>query len=403
MQRRGTRIAILCLLLAAGGLAGFVVWSGDRNLQRLNHEHDSKSTTIDALLTSISTIASAQQAYTDYGRRDVASLTRVSLLVDRITTDAAGLRATRQSSASSERLEEFWTALSALMSAESRARERLAGGDDAGAAEAILAAAREHVNALRSSLRAFRATELQSYLAARAAAALRSRVAFGVLAALWACGLVAFAVSPWRRAAQDDRAVRAADVRDPPPAPAVIEPAPAVIEPAPAVAEPAPSIDLRAAAALSADLSQLTDQNAIPALLARAANILGARGLIIWMGAGAELFAVAAHGYDEALLARIRPIPRQADNVTAAAWRQGDLLTLPADADGVGAIVAPLLGPDGCAGVLAAEVSGRREQDQATLAMAMIVASQFAGVLAAWPAASTADGETPLNRQAAAS
>lgn len=396
MQRRGTRIAILCLLLAAGGLAGFVVWSADRSLQRLNHEHDSKSTTIDALLTSISTIASAQQAYTDYGRRDVASLTRVSLLVDRITTDAAGLRATRQSSASSERLEEFWTALSALMSAESRARERLAGGDDPGAAEAILASAREHVNALSSSLRAFRATELQSYLAARAAAALRSRVAFGVLAALWACGLVAFAVSPWRRAAQDDRAVRAADVRDPPPAPAVIEPAPAV-------AEPAPSIDLRAAAALSADLSQLTDQNAIPALLARAANILGARGLIIWMGAGAELFAVAAHGYDEALLARIRPIPRQADNVTAAAWRQGDLLTLPADADGVGAIVAPLLGPDGCAGVLAAEVSGRREQDQATLAMAMIVASQFAGVLAAWPAASTADGETPLNRQAAAS
>ena len=396
MQRRGTRIAILCLLLAAGGLAGFVVWSADRNLQRLNHEHDSKSTTIDALLTSISTIASAQQAYTDYGRRDVASLTRVSLLVDRITTDAAGLRATRQSSASSERLEEFWTALSALMSAESRARERLAGGDDPGAAEAILASAREHVNALSSSLRAFRATELQSYLAARAAAALRSRVAFGILAALWACGLVAFAVSPWRRAAQDDRAVRAADVRDPPPAPAVIEPAPAV-------AEPAPSIDLRAAAALSADLSQLTDQNAIPALLARAANILGARGLIIWMGAGAELFAVAAHGYDEALLDRIRPIPRQADNVTAAAWRQGDLLTLPADADGVGAIVAPLLGPDGCAGVLAAEVSGRREQDQATLAMAMIVASQFAGVLAAWPAASTADGETPLNRQAAAS
>ena len=121
------------------------------------------------------------------------------------------------------------------------------------------------------------------------------------------------------------------------------------------------------------------------------------------MGAGAELFAVAAHGYDEALLARIRPIPRHADNVTAAAWRQGDLLTRPADADGVGAIVAPLLGPEGCAGVLAAEVSGQREPDKATQAMAMILASQFAGVLAAWPAASTADGEKPLDRQAAAS
>ena len=28
MQRRGTRISILCLLLAAGGLAGVIVWSG---------------------------------------------------------------------------------------------------------------------------------------------------------------------------------------------------------------------------------------------------------------------------------------------------------------------------------------------------------------------------------------
>ncbi len=395
MQRRGTRIAILCLLLTAGGSAGFVVWSADRNVHRLDQEHDSRSTTIDALLTSIATIASAQQAYTDYGRRDVASLTRVSLLVDRITTDAAGLRATRQSTVSSERLEEFWTALSALMSAESRARERLAGGDDLGAAEAILASAREQVNALSSSLRAFRSTELQSYQAARAAAALRSRVSLGVLVALWAFGLVAFAVSPWQRAAQDDTTVPAAAVQEPPPAPVVVATAPVV-------AETPPSIDLRAAAALSADLSQLTDQNAIPPLLARAANILGARGLIIWMGAGAELFAVAAHGYDEALLARIRPIPRQADNVTAAAWRKGDLLTLPADADGVGAIVAPLLGPEGCAGVLAAEVSGG-EPDEATQAMAMILASQFAGVLAAWPAASTADGETPLNRQAAAS
>ena len=395
MQRRGTRIAILCLLLTAGGSAGFVVWSADRNVHRLDQEHDSKSTTIDALLTSIATIASAQQAYTDYGRRDVASLTRVSRLVDRITTDAAGLRATRQSPVSNERLEEFWTALSALMSAESRARERLAGGDDPGAAEAILASAREHVNALSSTLRAFRSTELQSYQAARAAAALRSRVSLGLLAALWAFGLVAFAVLPWQRSAQDDTTVRAAVETD-------VVSALRRTSVRSVVAETPPSIDLRAAAALSADLSQLTDQNAIPPLLARAANILGARGLIIWMGAGAELFAVAAHGYDEALLARIRPIPRQADNVTAAAWRKGDLLTLPADADGIGAIAAPLLGPEGCAGVLAAEVSGG-DPDEATQAMAMILASQFAGVLAAWPAASTANGEKPLDRQAAAS
>src|SRR5918995_638553 len=111
MQRRGTRMATLCLLLAAGGFTGYVVWSAERDVYRLDQERDAKVTAIDSLLSSVSTIASAQQAYTDYGRGDVASLTRVSLLVDRITTDAAGVRATRASTASSERLEEFWTAL----------------------------------------------------------------------------------------------------------------------------------------------------------------------------------------------------------------------------------------------------------------------------------------------------
>jgi len=227
-----------------------------------------------------------------------------------------------------------------------------------------------------------------SYQSARAAAALRSWVSLGVLGILWATGLIAFAVSSRQGPAEAAAIGRPDRVLDPIPAPIV---------------EPPPSIDLSAAAALSADLSQLTDQAALPQLLERAANILSARGLIIWMGAGSELFAVAAHGYDEALLNRIRPIPRHAENVTAGAWRTGELITLPADAGGLAAIVAPLLGPAGCAGVLAAEVRGQRDPNEATQAMTMILASQLAGVLAAWPAASTADAEKPLDRQAAAS
>lgn len=389
MQRRGTRIAILCLLLAGGGLAGFVAWSAERNVHRLDRERDTKGTTIDALLSSISTIASTQQAYTDYGRRDVASFTRVSLLVDRITTDAAGLRATRGSAVSGERLEEFWTALSGLMGAESRARERLAGGDEGSAADAVLSSAREHVNVLGSSLRAFRAAEFQSYQTTRSAAARWSWIALGTMATLWAVGLVAFAVWPLYRTVDA----------------VAIEPFPAIQEPAPAptpVVEPAPSIDLTAAAALSTELSQLIDQTALPGLLAKAANILGARGVIVWIGGGNELFAVAAHGYDEALLSRISPIARDAENATAAVWRRGELLTLSADPGGYGAIVVPLLGPTGCVGVLAAEVSGERDRDPSTQAVAMILASQLAGVLAAWPPASTAD-QRPSDRQAAAS
>jgi hypothetical protein len=388
MQHRGTRLAILCLVLATGSVAGFFVWSTERSVHQLDERRENKLTTIDRLLSSISAIAAAQQAFTDFGRQDVASFTQVSLLVDRITTDAAGLRAAAESPSSRERLEEFWTALSALMGAESRARERLASGDTSGAADAILASSREHVNLLNSSLQAFRETELANFRATRAAMVWRSWASLGVAGLVFGIGLIAFALTPWRR-----------------PAPIVAaQPVAEVSAPAQTPEGAVPSIDLAAAAALSADLSQLSDQAALPDLLARAADILGARGMVIWMGAGGELFAVAAHGYENDVLARIKPIARRADNATAAAWRSGELRRVPADASGYGAIVAPMLGPAGCVGVLAAEVGGERERDEATRAVAVMLASQLSGVLAAWPAASSTEHEAgPLDRKAAAS
>ncbi len=388
MQHRGTRRAILCLLLAAGALAGYVTWTAERRTRQLDEQRETKVATIDRLLSSIASIASTQQAYAEYGRRDVGSFTRVSRLVDRITTDAAGLRAAGGSTAGNQRLEEFWTSLSALMSAESRGREQLAGGDDDGAAETLLASTRAQVAALTASLAAFREHETDSYRSTRRATVWREWMSLTAGAALWAMGLVAFAFWPSRQLVQAIEHVAFAD-------------------PAPAATVPSmpsnSSIDLSATAALSVDLARLADQRELPALLARVADVFNARGVIVWMGAGAELFAVAAHGYDEAVLGRIRPITRDADNATAAAWRTGTLRRVAADASGYGALVAPMVGPMGCAGVLAVEVDTVRERDDATHAVAMILASQLAGVLAAWPTASTTELGSSLDRKAAAS
>jgi hypothetical protein len=149
-------------------------------------------------------------------------------------------------------------------------------------------------------------------------------------------------------------------------------------------------------------LSQLSDQAGLQRLLGRAADILDARCLVVWVGVGTELFAVAAHGYEAAVLQRIKPIARSADNATAAAWKTSQLRTVPPDAGAYGAIVVPMLSPSGCVGVLAAEVRGGRERDDATQAVATILASQLSGVLAAPPAASTPSVQS-LDRKAAAS
>jgi hypothetical protein len=390
MQHRGKRLAILCLLLLTGTLAGFFLWTAERDVRQLDEQRESKEATIDRLQSSISTIASTQQTYAENRRHDVASFTRVSVLVNRITTDAAGLRAAATSGVSNERLEEFWTALSALMAAESRAREQFAGGDESAATDTMLASAHEHVTRLNSSLRAFREAEAEIYRAERAASTWQSAAVLGIGAVLWAAGLVLFAVVPWRATNQ----VIHVDA----PAPPDVVSAETALQIAPAP----PSIDLAAAARLTTELSRLADQAELPGLLGRAADILDARGVVIWIGAGSELFAVAAHGYDPAVLERIKPIARSADNATAAAWRTSQLRTVPADTSGHGAIVAPMLGPGGCVGVLAAETRNGREQDEATQSVATIVASQLASVLAAWPAASTTAAE-PLDRKAAAS
>ena len=129
------------------------------------------------------------------------------------------------------------------------------------------------------------------------------------------------------------------------------------------------------------------------------------------MGAGDELFAAAAYGYDPATMSRMRPIARRADNATAAAWRTGEMRTVAAEGPGHGAIVAPMSGLVGTFGVVAAEVRSGREDDIATRAVTSIIASQLGSVLSAWPAASAADStasparaaDPGSDRQAAAS
>lgn len=385
-----TRLVVLAILLASGAASAVAVWTIERTAHQRDQQQEIKEATIERLLSSISVISSAQQAFADYARRDMATFTQVALQVDRLTTEAAGLRAGAESEASSERLEEFWTALSALMGAESRARGLFAGGDENAAADIMFASAREHVAMLEASLRAFRQAETLEYRKARTAAAWLTWSALGTIALLWAIGLVGFAVRPLRQ-----------------PQPETAGPAhvPAIDLPsAPPVAATPPTIDFVDVAGLSSALSRVSDQASLNTFLGRAADTLDARGIIIWMPAGDELVAAAAHGYGPSVLRRIPSIARDSDNATAAAWRSGETLTVPEDANGYGAIVAPMLNPDGCVGVFAAEVRGGRERDSATCSVATILASQLAGVLAAWPAPSTTDlTERPLDRKAAAS
>jgi hypothetical protein len=91
-----------------------------------------------------------------------------------------------------------------------------------------------------------------------------------------------------------------------------------------------------------------------------------------------ELNPIVAHGYPPQLLDRLGTIPKDADNVTAAAFRTALVQTVNGDGVSNGAIAAPLVTPGGCVGVMAAEVQRAAEKQEGKLAAAAIVAAQLA-------------------------
>ncbi len=141
-----------------------------------------------------------------------------------------------------------------------------------------------------------------------------------------------------------------------------------------------PSVNLSGVASLCSDLARVVDTQALPSLLERAAVVLDAPGIVLWIADpdGRELSPVVTHGYPPQLVSRLGTIPRDAENATASAFRTALLQTVKADTISNGAIAAPLVTPAGCVGVMAAEVRSAGEGDAGKLAVAAIVAAQLA-------------------------
>jgi hypothetical protein len=145
-------------------------------------------------------------------------------------------------------------------------------------------------------------------------------------------------------------------------------------------------VPLEAVARICTDICRVERADEVQALLSRAADVLEASGLVLWVGAasGSELRPAFAHGYSADIVARIPVVPRSANNAAAAAYRSATLqLVQPQPgSQSKGAIVAPVLAADGCIGVLSAEIRGGREGSPAVQSLATIFAAQLAGLVA---------------------
>ena len=373
--------AFLAVAAAAGGAFTFVAH------RRAELALEGGGAVVDALerfVLTIADVASAQQAYVAPGQPDQPWLERSAALLQQLAADAAAVHPRLRSIDASTKFGDVERALQGLTKVDADARAQVTQGQNVLAADMVFNEGRESAAALTAAVRALQADERSAWAEERARAEGRQWLSIGGTFLVWMAGLLILL----RRDASAGASTAPAATTDP------LAAAPAV-SPAPVAETARPGLDLSAAADVCAQLARVSDPSGLRSALERAAAVLDARGFVVWMRSGEQLFPVFAHGYDDRLLRRLGPIARSADNATADAWRSGEPRAVVADVMTHGAIVAPMTSPAGCVGVFAAEVRRGRETDPAARAVVVMIAAQLAGAVAAWPPASAEAASTP--------
>lgn len=378
MQTKVVRFVLPAMLLTAGCGAAFWTWTLARHVHLVERTGRQTSARIDRLETLLDEVADQELIYVA-GRVDREMLERTSSTLDEIASETPAL-VTQALAASTPPTRSLSERSALIAEIHGRALENLRVGVDLMAADLLFTETHVPRRSMQRELRSLRAAEVTAVATSRSADVKQAWAALAVIALLYAWALIR-----WSRG-------MVAPVTSTSPAPALPDTS------APPLGDPIRGAvsDLAEAADLCSAIGRVKADADLPRLLERTATLLGASGIVVWMAAGEELFAAATHGYDASQVSRLGPIGRAAVNATATAWRTSRLQVVAGDSVSRGAIVAPMLGPDRCIGVLAIEVAPGREAESTTQSVATLIAAQLSAVLVAWPAGSPAPAAEAL-------
>ena len=385
MKSRALRGALLALLL--GGIAGaaYVVWDEETQgaaTAAVSHTFDEQA---QAIARSLRDIKGAQPGYVAAGQGEDYWITKVDGLIASAREGFSALVPATRTAAAAGDVESASAAFEDFRQMDRRAREYARSGQKLLASDLVFSDGIEKMDAALAALERARLTELSARDATLGLHRRMQLTALGGAAVL--ALLVTFALVPLPRqelpvitevkpqpeiAAAPRRVVAPGALASLPPVPPAVPKAP-----------PTPAFDLKSIAAVCTELARIPDHTGLPAALERAAKVLDATGVVVWVvdPDGRELVPVIGHGYPANLFSRLGTIARDAENATAAAFRTGVLQTVKADPVSNGSIAAPLVTPPGPVGVMSAEVLHGGEQKEATRAAAAIVAAQLASLM----------------------
>jgi hypothetical protein len=412
MSNRWLRFGIALLAIGAAGAAGYRIFQQNQRLFTDVAATRVADDAAESALVSISELKAAMHAYVAEGQGDAFWIARATSLLDRVRASILELEA--PAAAAGVPLTETLDLVDRVAAAEQRARRHVNEGQRLMAGDVIFTESRDLLDAMRLQIVAARAAVLKTTTATEANVQREQ-----TLLTIGALGILAFATlllvipgasaqSPTSSPSPEAEAVSSARLVAPPTpaskssgvrtAVATPESSPSerTVTPAPTLT---PAISLREAAAVCTELGRVSQSIEISTLLERAAKVLNASGVVVWMASPDrhEMYPAASAGYDERLLARIGSIKRDANNVTAGALRDASPRTSSKAGSSAAALAVPLMTPLGPVGVFSAEIRELEAVDETRLAVATIFAAQLATLLGSMSAPSmpeSADAES---------
>jgi hypothetical protein len=396
MRNRGLRVVLLFSVLVLQAVGLYRMVQTDHAMEQADRRARAFDLHVRQALVTLAELGAAQRAYVAAGQGLDFWIGRVSSLMQVLEQDLAALRRDARSPDSARALGIASDLARALAEIDARARDHLRGQRTVMASDLVFGEGLESATSCAARIDEARVREAEANDADHAR--LRQLQMY-LLTGTLAVGLLGLLALFKARRPTDDFDV----APEPSTAPAHSmrfnfdgaggHESPSTTRAA--AEQPSWLPDLLAMARLCSDFGRVSQGRELPDLLARAAAVLNAAGIIVWVSdpADGSLRPALSHGYPAEALARMSKLPRDADNATAEAYRSGRLQTVGGSGTTPGALVAPLLVPSGCVGVMAAEIRAGKEADQHIQALATILAAQLASLVPATPAPSTSSAK----------
>jgi hypothetical protein len=353
MNSRLIRTLIVVIGIAVGLTASYFLRNIDRDINSQRSSADMVRAQAAALSATIADVRAGQFAYVARGQGEAFWMSRVESLLPALEKQTAEFAASLASPAAQSALNEASAALQNFRTLDTKVRNLVLSGSSLLAADMIFSDGLESTTTATTQIGTALNEELNRRMANVAELQSRQLAVLGGGAGVFVLLIVGLAtVGPIAHRAAEPEVVT------------VPAPEPLRFEAPLPKARAAVTPKLVTTAKLCGELARVAESQQLPNLLERAARVLDASGIIVWVAEPSRqaLMPALAHGYEQRTVIRMGSIHRDANNAAAAAYRTAEVRTVAGDAFTSGAIIVPLMTSEGCVGVLSAEMKAGCEK-----------------------------------------